>query len=126
MGADGTERAELKMGLSGRLAAYHLDDLGGSVTLVAGRLYREVQVKHPRNARFTVQNERGLFFVKVYQAALVTVAQGFEPGTELVVLGEMHSFVSRRCRNHHVFIKAQEIFSLKEVSVGVTVTIEKA
>ena len=89
------------------------------------RFYREVQVKHSRNARFTLQNERGLFFVKVYQAALVTVAQDFEAGTELAVLGEMHSFVNRRCRNHHVFIKAQEIFSLKETSVSLLVKIEK-
>ena len=125
-GADSTKRTELEGTLSGRLAAYNLAELGGSVTLVIGRLYREVQVKHPRNARFTLQNERGLFFVKVYQAALVTVAQSFEPGTELMVLGEIHSFVSRRCRNHHVFIKAQEIFSLEEVSVGLTVTFEKA
>ena len=99
---------------------------GGSLVLVTGRLYREVQVKHPRNARFTLQNECGLFFVKVYQADLVTVAQDFEPGTELTVLGEVHSFVNRRCRNHHVFIKAQKIFSLKESSVGLTVTIEEA
>jgi len=126
LGADGKERTELQVDPSGRLAAYNLEELGGSVALVTGRLYREVQIKHPRNARFTLQNERGLFFVKIYQAALVTVAQSFEPGTELVVLGEMHSFVSRRCRNHHVFIKAQEIFSLKEASVRLMVTIEKA
>ena len=111
---------------AGRPAACSLDDLGGSVTLVVGRLYREVQVKHPRNARFTLQNERGLFFVKVYQAALVTVAQSFEPGTEMVVLGEMHSFVSRRCRNHHVFIKAQEIFPLIEAPADLTVKIKEA
>jgi hypothetical protein len=122
MGADGKLKEDQS---SGHPAAYSLADLGGSVTLVTGQLYREVQVKHPRNARFTLQNERGLFFVKVYQAALVTLAQGIEPGTELVVLGEMHSFVSRRCRNHHVFIKAQEIFSLKETSVELTVTIEE-
>jgi hypothetical protein len=96
----------------------HLADLGGSVAVVAGRLYNEVQIKHPRNARFTLQNECGLFFVKVYQAALVTMVQNLEPSAELVVLGEMHSFVSRRCRNHHVFIKAQEIFLLTESSAG--------
>ena len=97
---------------------------GGSVVLVTGRLYREVQVKHPRNARFTLQNERGLFFVKVYQAALVNMAQSFEPGAELVVLGEMNSFVSRRCRSHHVFIKAQEIFPLIEASISLLMKIE--
>jgi hypothetical protein len=122
MGADGKLKEDQS---SGHPAAYSLADLGGSVALVTRRLYREVQVKHPRNARFTLQNERGLFFVKVYQAALVTVAQTFEPGTELVVLGEMHSFVSRRCRNHHVFIKAQEIFPLIEAPAGLMVKIEK-
>jgi hypothetical protein len=103
--ADGKKRDELKL---------HLADLGGSLGLVAGRLYNEVQIKHPRNARFTVQNEFGLFFVKVYQASLVNLVQSFEPGTELIVLGQMHSFVNRRCRNHHVFIRAQEIFPLIE------------
>ena len=125
MGADDREQTNLKVTPSDPLGAYHLAGLGGSVTLVTGRLYREVQVKHPRNARFTIQNELGLFFVKVYQAALVTVAQSFEPGAELVVLGEMHSFVSRRCQNHHVFIKAAEIFPLDELPVGWRVTIEK-
>ncbi|MEW5956541.1 MAG: helicase-related protein [Chloroflexota bacterium] len=66
-----------------------LADLGGSLVLVTGRLYREVQVKHPRNARFSLQNERGLFFVKVYQAALVKTVESLEPGAELVVLGEL-------------------------------------
>jgi len=97
----------------------------GSVVLVTGRLYREVQVKHPRNARFTLQNERGLFFVKVHQADLVTLAQDFEPGAELAVLGEVHSFVNRRCRNHHVFIKAQEIFPLIEAPADLMVKIKE-
>jgi hypothetical protein len=124
-GADGAKQAELQIDLSDRLAAHRLADLGGSVGLVAGRLYNEVQIKHPRNARFSLQNERGLFFVKVYQAALVGQARGFEPGAELVVLGELHSFVNRRCKNHHVFIKAQKIFPLTETPVDLMVNIEK-
>jgi hypothetical protein len=70
-----------------------------------------------------VQNEFGLFFVKVYQANLVTLAQNIEPGTDLVVLGQMHSFVNRRCRNHHVFIRAQEIFPLIEAPASLFVKI---
>jgi len=124
-GVDGARQDELQMDLSGRLAANHLADLGGSVGLVAGRLYNEVQIKHPRNARFSLQNEQGLFFVKVYQAALVSLARGFETGAELVVLGELHSFVNRRCKNHHVFIKAQKIFPLTELPVDLMLNIEK-
>lgn len=52
-GADGTERDELKIPVAG---------LGGSVSPVAGRLCNEVQIKHPRNTHFIVQNEFGLFF----------------------------------------------------------------
>ena len=117
-------RIELRMSLSGRLVAYDLAELGGSMVLVSGRLYREVQVKHPRNARFSLQNERGLFFVKVCQPALVKMVQSFEPGIQLGVLGEMHSFVSRRCQNHHVFIKAVVLFPLTEASINWTVSVE--
>lgn len=124
-GADGAKQAELQIDLSDRLAAHHLVDRGGSVGLVAGRLYNEVQIKHPRNARFSLQNERGLFFVKVYRAALVSLVRGFEPGAELFVLGKLHSFVNRRCKNHHVFIKAQKIFPLTETPVDLMVNIEK-
>lgn len=111
--------------LNRMIEAEDLFHSGGSVVLVTGRLYRAVQVKHPRNARFSLQNERGLFFVKVQQASLVAIAQSLEAGTELAVLGEMYSFVSRRCRNHHVFIKAQEILPLTETSVGLTVKAER-
>ena len=124
-GADGVWQDELQMDLCDRHAAHHLADLGGSVGLVAGRLYNAVQIKHPRNARFSLQNERGLFFVKIYQAALVSLAQGFEPGTKLAVLGELHSFVNRRCKNHHIYIKAQKIFPLTEPPVDLIIKIEK-
>ena len=98
---------------------------GCSVMFLTGALYREVQVKHPRCARFSVKNDKGLFFVKVYDASLVELAKSFEAGTELVVVGEMHSFVSRRCRSHHVFIKAQEIFPLIEAPTDLMVKIKE-
>jgi len=104
----------------------NLADLGGSLVLLTGRLYNEVQVKHPRNARFSLQNERGLFFVKVYQAALVKTVESLEVGAELAVLGELHSFVSRRCKNHHVFIQAAEIFALTEPLAAWGIRFEKA
>ena len=97
---------------------------GGSVVVLTGTLYREAQVKHPRCARFSLKNDQGLFFVKVYQAALVNLVRSFEAGTELIVVGEIHSFVSRRCKNHHVFIKAVALFPLTEVSASWTVKIE--
>ena len=96
---------------------------GGSVVFVTGTLYREAQVKHPRCARFSLKNDKGLFFVKVYHAALVNLARNLEAGTELVVVGEMNSFVSRRCKNHHVFIKAAALLPLAETSADWTVEI---
>ena len=97
---------------------------GGSVVFLTGALYREAQVKHPRCARFSMKNDTGLFFVKVYRATLINLAKSFEPGTALVVVGEMPSFVSRRCQNHHVFIKAVALFPLIEASPDWTVKIE--
>ena len=101
-----------------------LPQSGGSVVFLTGTLYREAQVKHPRCARFSLKNDQGLFFVKVYQAALVNLVKTLEAGTELVVIGEMHSFVSRCCQNHHVFIKAVVLFPLTEASASWIVRIE--
>ncbi len=89
---------------------------GGSFVFLRERLYCEVQVKHPRNARFSLRNEQGLFFVKVYQAVLVDLAQSFEAGTKLGVVGEMHSFVNRHYKNHHVFIIHQGVHLLWQSS----------
>lgn len=100
-----------------------LHSSAGSVVLLTGQLYRKVDVKHPRLARFSLKNKKGLFFVKVYKASLVELAKGFEAGTELGVVGEIHSFVNRRCHNHHVFIKATAMFPLSELSAGWTVRI---
>lgn len=124
MGVDGTERVQSNLAIPCSMATYRLSDLGGSFVMVTGKLYREVQVIHPRCARFSLKNEQGLFFVKVYQAALVNLAKSFDPGTELGVIGQMHSFVSRRCQNHHVFIKAVALFPLTEASASWTVRIE--
>jgi hypothetical protein len=125
MGLDGPQQDDLKVRLSDSLASHSLAELGGSLVMVTGRLYNEVEVKHPRNARFSLQNERGLFFIKVYQATLVKTAESFEPGAELAVLGELHSFVNRRCKNHHVFIKATEILPLTEALTIWGVKVEK-
>ena len=124
MGVDGTEKGRSNLSMPYGLAAYHLSDFGDSFVMVTGKLYRQVQVIHPRCARFSLKNDRGLFFVKVYQAALVNLAKSLEPGAELGVVGEIHSFVSRRCQNHHVLIKAVVLFPLTEASASWTVKIE--
>ena len=121
---DGTEKGRSNLAIPCGPHTYRLSDLGVSFVIVTGKLYREVQVIHPRCARFSLKNKEGLFFVKVYEAALVNLAKSFDPGTELGVIGEIHSFVSRRCQNHHVFIKAVALFPLTEASASWTVRIE--
>ena len=101
------------------------DTCSVSLVVVTGRLYRPVQVKHPRCARFSLQNEQGLFFIKVYQAALVELARSLPPHTTLAVIGELGSFVSRRCQNHHVCIKAVALFPLAGAVENWVVKIEK-
>lgn len=63
--------------------------------------------------------------MKVYQVALVNLARGFDPGVKIAMLGELYSFVNRRCKNHHIYIKAQKIFPLAETRVDLVVKIEK-
>ena len=121
MNINGANRTELKLAMDCSTTSHNLSDFSGSLVMLTGVLYREVDVKHPRCARFSLKNEKGLFFVKVYEASLVELAKSFEPGTELGVVGEMHSFVNRRCHNHHVFIKAVALFPLNEVSVDWTI-----
>ena len=85
---------------------------GGTLVFLTGQLYREVQVKNPESARFSLKNGQGLFFVKLYRPALVELAQTLEAGTRLGVVGEVQSFVSRRCKNHHVFVEAVALVPL--------------
>lgn len=125
MNINRTNRTELKLAMECSTTSYTLSDFSGSLVMLAGALYREVDVKHPRCARFSLKNEKGLFFVKVYKASLVELVKSFEPGTELGVVGEMHSFVNRRCHNHHVFIKAVVLFPLIESLDGWVLKIEQ-
>lgn len=108
-----------------QISTVSLVETGGALALLRGRLYRDVQVRHPRNARFSLQNEHGLFFIKVQQARLVKQARELSPGDKLIVIGAMHSFVNRRCKNHHVFVNAVEILPLNESSAGLMIRIEK-
>jgi hypothetical protein len=85
---------------------------GGTLMFLTGQLYREVQVKNPQSARFSLKNGQGLFFVKLYRPALVELAQTLEAGTRLGVVGEVQSFVNRRCKNHHVFVEAVALVPL--------------
>ena len=91
---------------------------GGTLVFLTGQLYREVQVKNPHSARFSLKNGQGLFFVKLYRPALVELAQTLEAGTRLGVVGEVQSFVSRRCKNHHVFVEAVALVPLSESIEG--------
>ena len=90
-------------------ALYHY---GGTLVFLTGQLYREVQVKNPQSARFSLKNGQGLFFVKLYRPALIEQARTLEAGTRLGVVGEVQSFVNRRCKNHHVFVEAVALVPL--------------
>ena len=51
-----------------------------------------------------LRNEQGTFRVKI--------AKGSEPppqGSQIQVLGSLHSFVFSRCRRHHTYIEAQAV-----------------
>ena len=60
-------------------------------------------------ARFSLNNEDGSFFVKTFDPQLVQKASSLQPGDAVTVVGQLYSFVYRRCSKDHIWIKALAI-----------------
>jgi hypothetical protein len=51
-----------------------------------------------------LRNEQGTFRVKTAKETATP-----EPGSQVQVLGRLHSFVFSRCRRHHAYIEAEAV-----------------
>jgi hypothetical protein len=58
---------------------------------------------------FSIKNEQGTFYVKAYGLANIRLCESMTEGQQVNVLGELHSFVDRKCRNHHIYLKAETL-----------------
>jgi hypothetical protein len=70
----------------------------------------------PKDAglHFSIKNEQGTFYIKTYGLANIRLCESMTEGQHLNVLGELHSYVDRKCHNHHVYIKAETLIPHEE------------
>jgi PAS domain S-box-containing protein len=71
-------------------------EVSGSVRIVEGS----------GEAWLGLKGEDGSFFVKAYDPQLVQACRSLQPGDIVTVVGQLHSFIHKRCGKHHVWIKA--------------------
>lgn len=70
----------------------------------------------PKDAglHFSIKNEQGTFYIKAYGLANIRLCESMTEGQHVNVLGELHSYVDRKCHNHHVYIKAETLIPHEE------------
>ena len=88
-----------------------------SLAVVTGTITSAIQISDGGDARFTVRNGDGHFFIKVRDLGQVSVCQTMKSGDWVYVVGQLHSFVSKRCTSHHVYVEAQVVLPLDTLLV---------
>jgi PAS domain S-box-containing protein len=78
-----------------------------SHVVVSGEVTGSVRiVEGGGEAWLGLKGEDGSFFVKAYDPQLVQACRSLQPGDTVTVVGQLHSFIHKRCGKHHVWIKA--------------------
>jgi hypothetical protein len=62
--------------------------------------------KKDSGMQFSIKTPSGVFFIKTYGLENIRLCEGLKRGQTVNVIGELHSFVSNRCRSNHAYIKA--------------------
>ena len=71
-------------------------EVSGSISIVGG----------DQEARFGLKGQGGNFLVKAFTPQLIQVSRSLEVGMPVTIVGHLRTFTYRRCRSHHVMIKA--------------------
>jgi two-component system cell cycle sensor histidine kinase/response regulator CckA len=71
-------------------------EVSGSISIVGG----------DQEARFGLKGQGGSFLVKAFTPQLIQVSRSLEVGMPVTIVGHLRTFTYRRCRSHHVMIKA--------------------
>jgi hypothetical protein len=58
---------------------------------------------------FSLACNEGLFHVRVFDAEQMRFCQALQRGDRVVVVGNLHSRIQRRCGSHHAWIRALAI-----------------
>ena len=88
-----------------------------TLAVVTGTITSAIQITDGGGARFTIRNGDGHFFIKVRDLGQVSVCQTMKAGDRVYIVGQLHSFVSKRCTSHHVYVEAQVVLPLNVLLV---------
>lgn len=58
---------------------------------------------------FSIKNEDGMFYIKAYDLENIRLCEQLTAGQTVSVLGELHSFIARKCHSHHIYIRVKTL-----------------
>jgi hypothetical protein len=90
--------------------------IGNTVVAMLGVVNSEVTFGEAGKgeARFSLRDEQGVYYLKVFDPALIALCVGLKQGHLVRVFGRLHSFVWARCGSHHVYVEAEDIVLIAE------------
>ncbi len=77
----------------------------GSRVSVTGTVTK-VRFRDGEEARFSIRRDGELFAIRAFDPDQIEVCKELRAGDVVTVVGELHSFVFKRCQSHHTWIKA--------------------
>jgi hypothetical protein len=87
-----------------------------ATAVLSGTICSPVQHLENGQVRFSLQNEEGIFLIKVPGLAQVRMCQVLGVGDVVYLFGHLHSFRSQKCAKHHVYFEA--IVVIAQASTG--------
>ena len=82
-------------------------DLGFNNVAIRGQISSNFRIdKKDASTQFSLKASSGVFFIKTYGLENSRLCEGLKRGQIVNIIGELHSFVFKRCGSHHVYIKA--------------------
>lgn len=84
-----------------------------SLVVMPGTIHRPIQFEADQ-ARFSLKNENGLFFINASGPAQLKVCQVLNVGDLICVIARLHGYRNRTCGKHHVYLEAMAIMTLDQ------------
>lgn len=84
-------------------------------TIIMGRIVSAPQFNnHEGCIQFTIRTAEGTFFIKAYGIESYRLCEKLEEEDLITIVGSLHSYVGKKCRSHHVYIKAKTLMPVDE------------
>lgn len=81
-----------------------------NITLIEGTVSGTPKILNSR-LHFSLETLRGRFHIQVPGYEAIRACQTLAPGQQVYVMGELASFLYKKCRLHHAFVEAKTVIS---------------